>query len=314
MVYKKEHLKRKTKGTFWGQSNLFLMCLALPMFLYKLIIHYIPMAGIVLAFKNYKLNLSIWESPWAGLKNFEFFFRSPDALRTARNTLAYSGIQIIIGTLGALAVALLLYELQSRFLVKYIQTVMLFPHFMSWVIVAFVVYGFLNYEAGILNRVIEGFGMERINWYAEEKAWMFIIPTAQAWKHIGMGTLMYYASLMGIDPSYYEAAEIEGANRFQIMTKIKLPFLYPLVIMLSILAIGRIFNADFGLFYQLPKGSTMVYETTDVIETYVFRALREQGNFALSAAVSLYKSLVGFILVITTNKIVKKLSPENALF
>jgi putative aldouronate transport system permease protein len=309
----KTGLERR-RSKYFNQTNLFLLCLAMPMFIYKIIFHYVPMAGIVLAFKEFRYDTGIFRGEWVGFKNFEFFFRSPDAWRTVRNTVGYSLVFMIIGTIATVVVALLLYELTSRAMAKYMQTTMLLPHFMSWVIVAFIAYGFLSYGSGLINNILEDMGLERVRWYAKKEAWIFIIPLVNTWKHIGMGSLVYYASLMGVDPSYHEAAKVEGANRFQIMTKINLPFLYPLIIMLSILAIGRIFNADFGLFYQLPKGSVMVLDTTDVIETYVFRALREQGNISMATAVGLYKSFVGLVMVILTNQAVKKLSPENTLF
>ncbi len=303
-------IKRKTAG----MNNLMLICLALPMFLSKLIFHYIPMTGIVLAFKDFHYAKGIFGSPWVGLDNFAFFFQSPDAWRTARNTLGYNISFILLGTVSALLFALLLYEVGSKAIVKYAQTSMLLPHFMSWVIVAFIAYGFLSYKSGILNGMLASFGLDKVNWYTSKTAWIFIFPIANTWKNLGMSSIIYYACLMGVDPAYYEAAKVEGANRLQIATRITLPFLYPLVIMLGILDVGKIFNADFGLFYQLPKDSTIIYETTDVIETYIFRALKEQGNMGMATAVDLYKSLISFALVIGTNQLVKKFSPENTLF
>lgn len=307
----------KTKSRsrrIFGKTNLFLTCLALPFFLYKLIFHYVPITGVILAFKDYKFPKGVFGSDWCGLKNFEFFFASPDAWRTARNTIGYNISFIILGTLSALVVAILLYEVTSRAVVKYAQTTMLLPHFMSWVIVAFIAYGFLSYKSGVVNNLLVSLGGERVNWYINKPAWIFIIPFFNTWKHVGMSSLIYYASLMGVDASYFEAARVEGAGRFQIALKITLPFLYPLITMLTILAVGRIFDADFGLFYQLPKDSTMLYETTDVIETYIFRALKGQANFAMATAVGLYKSLIGLVLVVTTNQVVKRFSPENTLF
>lgn len=305
---------KKKKSNAKKGKNLFLLCLALPMVLYKLIYSYLPMIGIVLAFKDYRYDLGIFGSPWSGLKNFEFFFKSPDAFRTARNTLGYNAVFIITGTVFSIIIALLLYEIRERWLIKYLQTTMLLPHFMSWVIVAFILYGFLSYNSGILNNILVSMGLERVNWYTKKEPWVLFIPVAHLWKSIGMSSLLYYSTLMGVDPSYFEAAKVEGANRFQIARKITIPFLYPIITILTILAIGKIFNADFGMFYQLPKESPMLFATTDVIETYTYRALREKGNIGMSTAVELYKSTIGLILVFCTNRIVKKINPDNALF
>lgn len=291
-----------------------LLFLCLPMMIYLFIFNYIPMAGAVVGFKRFRYDLGIWRSPWVGFDNFKLFFNTPDAWRITRNTVAYSTVFILLEVILAVVVALLLFEIKSRAALKYYQTTMFIPHFLSWVVVAYIGYAFLNPRSGMLNQWFADMNWEQINWYHYPKAWTFIIPSANTWKGIGYSVLIYYASLMGVDPTYFEAAAVEGANKWQITTKITLPFLYPLITMLTILAIGKIFNADFGLFYQLPMNSSMLYETTDVIETYVFRALRETGNIDMASAAGLYKSFVGFVLVIVTNYVVRRRSPENSLF
>ncbi|NOU66079.1 ABC transporter permease subunit [Paenibacillus sp. LMG 31461] len=291
-----------------------LLFLTLPMVVYVFIFNYLPMGGIIVAFKNYRYDLGIIHSHWAGLNNFKFFFTSPDAWRITINTLGYNAMFIILGLIIPVALALVLFEIRNRTMLKVYQTMMFFPHFLSWVVVAFMVYAFLNPLSGLLNQWFQMAGFNPIDWYVKSNPWVIILPLAQIWKTVGMSTLIYYASLMGIDNEYFEAAAIEGASKGYIALKITLPFLYPLMIMLTILAIGHIFYADFGLFYQLTMNSTMLYSTTDVIDTYVFRALRETGNIGMASAADFYKSFVGLFLVLTTNYIVRKRSPENALF
>lgn len=296
------------------QKNKMFLLLTLPMVVFLFIFHYIPMFGIVIAFKKFNYTKGIFGSEWVGFDNFKLLFNSPDAWRITRNTLSYNAVFIVLGTLAAVALALLLFEIKNRICLKVYQTFMFFPYYLSWVVVAYMAYAFLNTRSGILNQLMKSMGLGTIDWYVTPKPWMVIFPVAYLWKSIGMNTLIYYASLIGIDSTYFEAASIEGANKWQITTKITIPFLYPLITMLTILAIGQIFNADFGLFYQLPMNSPMLYQTTDVIETFVFRALREQGNIDISSAAGLYKSFVGFVLVIITNWVVKKYQSENALF
>lgn len=295
-------------------KNKVLLVLCIPMMIYIFIFNYIPMIGAVVAFKRFRYDLGFWKSPWVGFSNFKFFFNTPDAWRITRNTIAYSTVFIVVGTILAVVLALLLFEIRSKIALKFYQTTMFFPHFLSWVVVAYITYAFLNPRSGMINQWFEVMGWEKLNWYHQEKPWIYILPLANTWKTIGYSTLIYYACLMGVDPTYLEAAAVEGANKWQITTKITLPFLYPLITMLTILAIGKIFNADFGLFYQLPMNSPMLYATTDVIETYTFRVLREMGNIDMSSAAGLYQSFVGFVLVIFTNYIVRRRDPDNSLF
>ncbi|MCK9479056.1 MAG: ABC transporter permease subunit [Firmicutes bacterium] len=308
-------LKNMQKGKLNGfQKNGPLFLMTLPMVIYIFVFNYIPMAGIFLSFKRFRYDKGFWGSEWIGFDNFKFFFQSQDAWRTARNTLAYNFVFIIIGVVIAVGIALLLYEISNRKMLKMYQTIMFFPHLLSWVVISFMAYAFLNSRSGLLNMLLKSIHLKPVDWYNQPNPWIFIFPIAHIWKSVGMSALIYYASLIGIDHEYFEAASIEGANKWHITTKITLPFLKPLITILTILAIGQIFNADFGLFYQLPMNSPMLYKTTDVIETYIFRTLREEGNIGVSSAVGLFKSLVGLVLVITTNAFVKRVSPENALF
>jgi putative aldouronate transport system permease protein len=310
---------RKTRS--WLGRRLFdvkkngaLLLLTMPFVLYTVLFSYVPMFGAVLAFKRLMFNKGFLGSPWVGWNNFKFFFTSPDAWRVTRNTVGYNAVFIITGLVAAVAVALLLFELTNKPLKKVYQTIMFIPYFFSWVVVAFMAYAFLNSRSGLLNIFLKSIGLPALDWYNNPAPWVAIFPVINLWKSVGMSAIIYYAALVGIEPAYFEAARIEGANRLQVARYVTLPFLYPLITILTILAIGSIFSADFGLFYQLPMNNSILYPTTDVIDTYVYRALINLGNVGMSTAVGLYKSLVGFVLVVASNAIVKKYAPENSLF
>jgi putative aldouronate transport system permease protein len=315
-------LQQKERGMFmrlrreWRDfgKNKFLLILALPMIIFTFIFSYLPMFGIIVAFKRYQFNKGILGSDWVGFANFKFLIQSPDLWRIVRNTLGYNSVFIILNLVVSVGVALLLYEVVGKRLLKTYQTIMFFPHFLSWVVVAYMAYAFLNPRSGMLNQLMEKFGWAASDWYNTPGAWVYILPLANLWKDVGMAAIIYYAGLMGIDPTYYEAAKIDGANKWQIVTKISLPFLYPVMTILTILAIGHIFTADFGLFYQLPMNAPTLYSTTDVIDTYIFRALIDMGNIGMSSAAGLAKSVLGFALVLATNAIVKRINADNSLF
>ena len=297
------------------KKNWTLLCLALPALLYLLVFNYIPMVGVLIGFKSFRYDKGMFGSDWVGLNNFKFFFESSDAWRVVRNALGYNVFFIVSGVVIAVIMALLLYELSNKILIRFYQITMFIPHLLSWVIAAYILYAFLNVRSGMFNQWGTKFlGWDApVDWYNNPNPWIFIVPIAHIWKSVGMSALVYYASLMGIDTEYFEAASIEGATRPQITRYITLPFLYPTITILSIMAVGKVFNSDFGLFYQLPMGSSMVLPTTDVIETFTFRAL-QNASMGLSTAVGLVQSVVGLCLVLLTNWIVKKVNPENALY
>lgn len=290
-----------------------LLFLGLPGILLIFIFAYLPMIGIVIAFKDFNYAKGLWGSDWVGFKNFEFFFTSQDAFRVTRNTLLLNIDFIIIGLISSVAFALMLYEL-SRRATKVYQTVMFFPYFLSWVVVGYIVFALLNMELGGVNTLLKELGFEPIQWYAKPKYWPVILTLAYLWKNVGYYSIIFYTGLMGLDSSYYEAAAIDGASKLQQIRKITIPLLMPLIIMMVLLQIGRIFYADFGMFYFLPKDSGVLYPVTDVIDTYVFRSLRVVGDLGMASAAGLYQSVVGFILVMVSNKIVKKINEENAIF
>ncbi len=298
------------------KENFSLTLMALPMIIIIAIFSYIPMFGLIISFKNYNYADGILGSPFNDpfWKNFELLFKSPDSFRIIRNTLGYNITFIILTLIISVAVALLLNEIKRRSALKIFQTTMFFPYFLSWVVVAYITYAFLNPRLGYLNAIAEAFGLETIDWYNAPNAWIVIIIVLQIWKTLGMNVLMYYAALMSIDSSYYEAAAIEGATKWQCVKKITLPFLYPMMIILTILAVGKIMNSDFGLFYQLTMDSKTLYPTTDVLDTYVYRALIQSGNIGISSAAGFLKSVVGLVLVLLTNQLVKKINPDYALY
>ena len=257
--------------------------------------------------------LGIFGSKWVGLKNFEFFFTSQDAWRTIRNTLGYSLAFIVLNLVTAVILALMFYYLRGKAMHKIYNTIVILPKFMSVVLVAFIVQILLNPSNGVANQIISIFGGEAVSWYSEPAYWPVILTLTQIWMTVGMNSIIYYASLVGMDESMLEASAIDGASLWKQIIHIIIPFLKPIMVITTILALGNIFNGDFGLFYQVPLDTGLLYPTTDVISTYTFRALQE-GSMAKSTAVGLFQSAAGLIMVLVTNGIVRKISPEDSLF
>lgn len=292
-----------------------LFIMMIPGLCYLLINNYMPMFGLVIAFKNIDYTKGIWFSDWIGFKNFEYLFRSSDAWIITRNTILYNVAFIIINTIVAILLAILLNEIKNRFLSKVYQTIILLPFLMSMVIVSYLVFSGLSTDTGFLNKtILPILGMEPISWYSEPKFWPFILTIVNTWKGTGFLCIIYLASIVGIDTEYYEAATLDGATKWEQIKYITLPLIKPVVIMMTILAVGKIFNSDFGLFYQVPMDSGALFNTTNVIDTYVYRGLLKLGDVGMSSAANLYQSVVGFILVILSNAIVKKYSKDDALF
>ena len=310
---KAEVKKGKKKNVLKEYWPLYLMML--PALLYLLINNYIPMAGMVIAFKKLNFAKGIWASPWAGLKNFKFLFASRDAWVITRNTLLYNVAFILVNMVVGIAIAILITEVRNTKLKKLYQSAILLPFLMSMVILSYIVYALLSAENGLVNNsILPLFHMDPIQWYQKPKYWPAILIIANCWKGVGYGCLKYIASLIGIDPSFYEAARLDGASKWQEITKITLPSLVPTIITLLLLSIGRIFYSDFGLFYQVPMNSGVLVPTTNVIDTYVYRALIEQGNISMSSAAGVYQSLVGFCVVMLSNWIVRRVDKDQALF
>lgn len=295
------------------RESLSMGVLAIPGLVLLIIFHYLPMFGIVIAFKNFVPLKGIWGSDWCGLDNFKFFFTSSDAVRTIRNTVCYNVAWMILGTIAGVGLALMFYSLKSRRALKFYNTVVLIPRFLSAVLLSFIVEIFLSYRFGVANQLIESLGGTKTDWYMQVNIWPFVLTVVHIWAGVGVGSMIYYASLMGLDEGLLEAARLDGANKMQQIWHVMIPHLIPIIIIQNILAIGNLFTGDFGLFYQVPQNSGKLYPATDIINTYTFRALKS-GNLARGAAVGLFQSLAGFVTVLVTNKIVKKISPENSLF
>lgn len=300
------------------KENKEFLFLTLPGTIWFLIFAYLPMFGIIIAFKNWKISggfiESLIKSEWAGFDNFKFLFNSSDAWLITRNTVLYNIVFIILGIVLPVTLAILLKELLNKRLSKFYQSSMFLPYFLSWVVVSYCLFAFLSPEKGYINGIITSLGGDKVSWYTESKYWSFILIFMSQWKGVGYGTVIYLASICGIDKSYYEAAMIDGASKWQQIKYITIPSLKPVLIIMFITAVGGMFRADFGLFYQLPKNSGALYSVTNVIDTYVYRGLTNLGNIGMSSAAALYQSFVGLVLILVTNGIVRKVDNENAFF
>ncbi len=292
-----------------------LLLLLLPGTLYLLINNYLPMFGTIIAFKDFNYAKGIWGSDWSGFKNFEYLFNTPDAWVITRNTVGYNALFIIVNTIAAVVVAVALNELKNRIMAKFFQSVMLLPHFLSMVVISYLVYSLLSQQFGYINKaILEPLGLDAISWYTEPKFWPFILPLVNLWAHIGFVSVIYLAAIIGIDNEYYEAAIIDGANKWQQIRSITLPLIIPVITIMTLLAVGKVFNSDFGLFYQVPLDAGALYPVTQTIDTYVYNALLRLGDLGMSSASGVYQSVVGFVLVMATNWIVRKVNKDNALF
>lgn len=313
---------KKNANTLYEEStfvkqfkrNRILILMLLPAVAYFLLFSYLPMTGVVVAFKNYNFRDGIFGSPWVGLDNFKYFFISGQAWTVTRNTILYNLLFIAVNTILQMGLAILISEIAGKYFKKITQTVMFLPYFISWVVVGMIAYNFLNVEYGTINALISKLGAEKINFYGTTWVWPIILVFFSAWKNVGYGTVLYLAAIMGIDTEIYEAAEIDGANIFQRIFKVTIPCLVPTLIILTLLAIGNIFRGDFQMFYQLVGNNGPLFNTTDVIDTFTFRSLINSGEVGMSAAAGLYQSVFCFITIVFTNFLVKKYDPDYSLF
>lgn len=292
-----------------------LYLMMIPGLAYLFVNNYIPMAGIIIAFKQVNFRLGILKSPWVGFSNFTYLFETDDAFTITRNTILYNVAFIILGTAMAIVIAILLNELRSKFGKKAYQTIILVPYLISMVVVSYLVNALLATETGFINNSIIGaLGGDPVSWYSTPKYWPFILVLVFLWKNFGYQSIIYYASVVGLDAGLYEAAAIDGATRWQRILHVTLPGLKPTIITLVLMSIGRIFYSDFGLFYQVPMDSGPLINITNTIDTYVYRGLMQSNNIGMSSAAGVYQSLVGCALVLLANFIVNKISKEDALF
>ena len=299
----------KTMKRFWPLYLMFL-----PGVIYLFVNCYIPMFGIQIAFRQYNARDGIYGSPWCGLDNFEFLFRTDDAFVMTRNTLLYNLVFIVLGTVLAIAVAIILNEVRSKSAKQVYQTVILIPYLISMVIVSYLAFAFLSSSNGYINNsVLKAFGMEAVDWYTQPQYWPVILVIINIWKGLGYNMILYYATICGIDHTLYEAAVVDGATRWQQIRSITLPSLKSTIIILTLMALGGIFRSDFGLFYQVPQNSGPLISVTQTIDTYVYRGLMQTNNIGMSSAAGVYQSVVGFVLVISANLIVRRLDKSLSL-
>lgn len=308
----------KIKST---KKTLLLTSMALPGIVWLFLFRYLPMFGIVLSFKDYRIYYqkpslinNIIHSEWVGLKNFRFLFVTTDAWIMVRNTIGYNALWIVLSLVISVSFAIMLNEITSKFIAKTYQTMMFFPYFLSWVVVSYFVFAFLSQDKGLISHMQQNAGVPVTEWYHDPKPWPYILTIAYLWKNLGYACVLYLAAITGIDASQYEAARIDGANKWQQVIYVTLPHLKTTIIIIFIMNVGKIFNADFGLFYSVPMDSGPLFPATQVVDTYVYRALRNMGEIGMSSAAGLFQNVVGFICIMVANTITRKVSPESSLF
>lgn len=315
-----EKTVRGSMGSSRRRKALVLCSMAAPGALWLLLLRYLPMFGIVLAFKDYRaykpntfLN-NIVKSEWVGLKNFEFLFKSPDTGLFIRNTLLYNLTFIVLGLILSVAFAVMLSELTCRFAAKAYQTLMFFPYFLSWVVASYFVLAFLDGTSGMIPNLQKAMGVPVTNWYHDPAGWPYILTGANLWKNVGYSTVLYLAAITGIDRTQYEAAAVDGATKWQQIRCVTLPNLRAMITILLIMNVGKIFNADFGLFYNVPQNSGSLYSVTQVVDTYVYRAYMNSGDVGMSSAAGLMQNAVGFVCIMAANGLVRRIDADSSLF
>lgn len=304
-----------------AKKTLMLLSMVAPGALWLLLLRYLPMGGIILAFKNYKiypkdptfLN-NLIHSKWVGLDNFKFLFTTGDSWVMIRNTLAYNIVFIILGVIIPVAFAVMMSELSKKFVAKTYQTLMFFPYFLSWVVVSYFLNAFIDAQYGLIPMAQRAAGETAVSWYTTPGPWPYIIVFANLWKNVGYSTVLYLAAITGIDQTQYEAAAIDGASKWQQILHVTLPNLRTMIAILFILNVGKIFNADFGLFWNVPMQNGALFSVTQVIDTYIYRVLMNTGNIGQSTAAGLLQNIVGFICIIGANTVVKKIDSDSTLF
>lgn len=315
MLSKKKQRKKYSLAQMKQDIPLFV--LALPGVLALVLFAYLPMAGIVLVFKDYNFKGGIFNSPWADpiYKNFEFFFNNiSTALRATGLTVMYNILFFVVGTFFSVLIAVMLSEIKGKYFIKVSQSLMFLPYFISWMVVGAILYAILNSETGLLNQIFAALGKESYDFYADPKAWVLILVIANTWQSCGYSSIIYYGVLTGIDASLYEAAKVDGATRLQCILKITLPLLRPTVIILFLLSVGNMLKGNLNMIIGLTNLNPVLFPTTDLIDVFVYRSGVRNGEMAFASAISLYQSIFGFLLVVTANKIAGKVDKESTLF
>lgn len=306
---------KKRLGKEKVYRNLALLVMCLPAILYTFIFRYTTMFGVIIAFKDYKAVRGIFESAWVGLKNFEYLIGVNEAWIALRNTLTYNVMFIFFGTVASLIVAFLVYEVYTHFMTRFYQTTLYFPNFISWIIVSYFVFAFLGFEDGMVNKLLVSLGLNPVSWYKTEAVWPGIFVLLNLWKGVGGGSLFYLAGMLSIDPQLFEAARVDGASRWQEYRHITLPLLAPIIVIQIVLAVGGIFGSDFGLFYIVPRQVQFpTLGAAKVIDTFIYRSLVNLNNPGMAAAAGLMQATAGFILVLLTNWVVRRIDPDRTLF
>jgi putative aldouronate transport system permease protein len=296
------------------QKNRYLYLMALPGLLFLLVFAYLPMTGHIIAFKRFQMQKGLWGSQWIGMENFKFFFMSDVWIKVTVNTLLLNFLFIIISLVMALIVSILLNEIRVLLFKKIAQSFIFLPYFISWIVISLMVFALFNTTDGFINRILQDMGGTPHQWFSDPSVWPAILTAVYVWKFTGYKAVIFLASISGISDDYYESARIDGATRLQQIWYITLPMLKSVIIVLTLLAIGRIFYSDFGMIYGIIGDNGVLYPTTDVIDTYSYRALRQLGNFGMASAVVLYQSVMGLITIVLFNMLVKKIDHESRLF
>ncbi len=318
----KEAPNRLASGRFAKyKKTLVLLTMVAPAAIWLLLLRYLPMGGIILAFKNYKINprnpsfiSNLLSSKWVGFKNFEFLFKTNDAWIMFRNTLGYNIVFIILGVIIPVAFAIMMNEFTRKFVRKTYQTMMFFPYFLSWVVVSYFLNAFLDAQYGMIPTMQAAAGKEVTSWYTTPGPWPYLLVFANLWKNVGYSTVLYLAAITGIDANQYEAAAIDGASKWQQVLYVTIPHLRTMICILFIMNVGRIFASDFGLFYNVPMQNGALFSVTQTIDTYVYRAYIATGNPGQSSAAGLLQNVLGFICILSANAIVKKVDADSAMF
>ena len=317
-IVKKAPKQLKKDGFLYElKKNKILFLMLLPAVTYFVIFNYVPMAGVVNAFKNYRINLGIWRSPWVGFTNFDFFFRSGDALRLTSMTVGYNAVFIITGLIWAVLLALVLSELKGKIFKMASHSIIFLPYFISWVVVAFMAYNLFQLRFGVINTMLRGWDMDPVNFYDAPNLWRYLVVAFSNWKSVGYGSIIYLAVLTGISPEYYEAAQVDGANVWQRLWHISLPFLKPTILILLLMSVAGVFRGNGDMFYQLIGNNLIIARHVDVIDSYLLRLLINPlsvVNFSMLTAVGLFQQFSGFILIMLVNGFVRRMNPDGALF